>query len=54
MESFDELQLIEDISKGDDNAFDVLFLHYYPRVKGFISGLLQCEEEVKIFRKTYS
>lgn len=47
MESFDELQLIEDISKVDDNAFDVLFLHYYPRVKGFISGLLQCEEEAE-------
>lgn len=35
------------VSRGDVQAFDRLFLHYYPRMKGFISGLLQNEEEAE-------
>lgn len=36
---------IEAVSRGDEQALESLFLHYYPRIKGFISGLLQNEEE---------
>lgn len=38
---------IEAISRGDGKAFESLFLHYFPRVKGFISGILQNEEEAE-------
>ncbi|WP_302609911.1 RNA polymerase sigma-70 factor [uncultured Bacteroides sp.] len=47
MQPFNEKQLLEAISKGDEKAFKVLFLYYYPRVKGFIGGLLQSSEEVE-------
>lgn len=47
MGSFDEKQLLKAISKGDEKAFETLFLYYYPRVKGFISGLLQSQEEAE-------
>lgn len=35
------------VARGDVQAFDRLFLYYYPRIKGFISGLLQNEEEAE-------
>lgn len=38
---------IEAVSKGDEQAFESLFLHYFPRIKGFISGILQNEEEAE-------
>lgn len=38
---------IEAISRGDGKAFESLFLYYFPRVKGFISGILQNEEEAE-------
>lgn len=38
---------IEAISRGDEQAFESLFLHYFPRIKGFINGLLQNEEEAE-------
>ncbi|WP_291594100.1 RNA polymerase sigma-70 factor [Bacteroides sp.] len=45
MEFFDEKKILKAISKGDEKAFEAFFLHYYPRVKGFIYGLLQSQEE---------
>lgn len=38
---------IEAVSRGDEQAFELLFLHYFPRIKGFISGILQNEEEAE-------
>lgn len=35
------------VSKGDEQAFEALFLHYFPRIKGFVSGILQNEEEAE-------
>lgn len=35
------------VSRGDEQAFEMLFAHYFPRVKGFISGILQNEEEAE-------
>lgn len=47
MQPFNEKQLLEAISKGDEKAFETFFLHYYPQVKGFITGLLQSPEEAE-------
>lgn len=47
MQLVNEKQLLEAISKGNEKAFEVLFLHYHPRVKGFICGLLQSSEEAE-------
>lgn len=38
---------IEAVSRGDEQAFESLFLHYFPRIKGFIYGILQNEEEAE-------
>lgn len=38
---------IEAIGRGDEQAFESLFLHYFPRIKGFICGILQDEEEAE-------
>jgi RNA polymerase sigma-70 factor len=38
---------IESVSRGDEQAFESLFLYYFPRIKGFISGILQNEEEAE-------
>lgn len=47
MQPFNEKLLLEAISKGDEKAFEIFFLHYYPQVKGFITGLLQSPEEAE-------
>ena len=47
MDSATEKGYIEAVSKGDEQAFESLFLHYFPRIKGFISGILQNEEEAE-------
>ena len=47
MDSATEKGYIEAISKGDEQAFEALFLHYFPRIKGFISGILQNGEEAE-------
>ena len=47
METFDEKQLLKAISEGDEKAFKTFFLYYYPRIKGFINGLLQSQEEAE-------
>lgn len=38
---------IEALGRGDEQAFESLFLHYFPRIKGFINGILQNEEEAE-------
>ena len=47
METFDEKQLLKAISEGDEKAFKTFFLYYSPRIKGFINGLLQSQEEAE-------
>lgn len=47
MDSVTEKGYIEAVSKGDEQAFEALFLHYFPRIKGFISGILQNGEEAE-------
>lgn len=42
-----EKRYIEAVSRGDEQAFESLFLHYFPRIKGFITGILQNEEEAE-------
>lgn len=42
-----ERKYIDATSKGDEQAFEFLFLHYFPRIKGFINGILQNEEEAE-------
>lgn len=42
-----EKRYIEAIGRDDEQAFESLFLHYFPRIKGFISGILQNEEEAE-------
>lgn len=43
MEFTEEQLLLRALSRGDEKAFEVLFMRYFPRVKRFISGLLQDE-----------
>lgn len=47
MQPINEKQLLEAICEGDEKAFKTFFLYYYPKVKGFISGLLQSQEEAE-------
>ena len=47
METFDEKQLLKAISEGDEKAFKTFFLYYYHRIKGFINGLLQSQEDAE-------
>jgi len=41
MEFTEEQILLRALSRGDEKAFEVLFMRYFPKVKRFISGLLQ-------------
>lgn len=43
MEFTEEYILLRALSRGDEKAFEVLFMRYFPKVKRFISGLLQDE-----------
>lgn len=47
MDSTTEKNHIYALSNGDKQAFEALFLHYYPRIKGFIGGILQNEKEAE-------
>lgn len=57
MEFTEEQILLRALSRGDEKAFEVLFMRYFPRVKRFISGLLQdditAEDFAKIFSSNY-
>ena len=52
METFDEKQLLKAISEGDEKAFKTFFLYYYPRIKGFINGLLQSHAVYRHIERT--
>lgn len=47
MNSTTEREYMDAVSKGNQLAFQSLFLHYFPRVKGFICGILQDEKEAE-------
>lgn len=42
-----EYYYLKRLEKGDRNAFDVIFLHYYPRVKLYLFSFLKDEEIAK-------
>lgn len=42
-----EYYYLKRLEQGDRGAFDVLFLHYYPRVKAFLVSCLKEEETAK-------
>lgn len=42
-----ERYLLDALSKSDKTAFDSLFKHYYPKIKRFLSGFLDTEEEAE-------
>lgn len=39
-----EESYVKALAKGDQKAFDVLFLHYYPKLVNFISGFVKDNE----------
>lgn len=47
MNSTTEREYMDAVSEGNQLAFQSLFLHYFPRVKGFICGILQDEKEAE-------
>lgn len=47
MDSTTERAYLDAISRSDEQAFKSLFLHYFPRIKSFINGILQNEEEAE-------
>lgn len=49
MDSTEEQLLLRALSRGDEKAFEVLFMRYFPRVKRFITGLLQDETTAEDF-----
>lgn len=49
MEFMEEHILLRALSRGDEKAFEVLFMRYFPRVRRFISGLLQDEATAEDF-----
>lgn len=49
MELTEEQLLLMALSHGDAKAFEVLFMRYFPKVKRFISGLLQDETTAEDF-----
>ena len=51
MEFTEEQILLRALSRGDEKAFEVLFMRYFPRVKRFISGLLQDDITAEDFAK---
>lgn len=49
MDFTEEQLLLRALSRGDEKAFEVLFMRYFPRVKRFITGLLQDEATAEDF-----
>lgn len=47
MELIVEQDLLFSLSKGDPRAFEMLFLHHFPRLKRFMFSLLKNEEEAE-------
>jgi RNA polymerase sigma-70 factor (ECF subfamily) len=44
---YNEKQQIKALSEGDVKAFDLLFIHYYPKLKQFILGFIHNELEAE-------
>ncbi|MGM9738321.1 MAG: RNA polymerase sigma factor [Candidatus Cryptobacteroides sp.] len=42
-----EKELLMKLAEGDETAFHRLFEYYYPRVKVFLSRMIECDEDVK-------
>src|SRR5574344_1627373 len=47
MDSSNEEQLVKRLSEGDEKAFRVLFMRYYPKIRCFLNGLLKSETEAE-------
>jgi len=47
MTTVDEQKYLKALARGDAEAFTVLFLHYFPKLKRYISSLLQNESEAE-------
>lgn len=47
MTNFKEEKYLKALSKGEIKAFDMLFLHYHPKLVYFIVGFLKNEEQAK-------
>ncbi len=44
---YPETEYLKKIAQDDSQAFDALFMLYYPKVKNFISGLIKNEEDAR-------
>lgn len=58
-EETNEQLLVEKLSQGNHEAFRLLFMRYYPKVRSFVYGLLKSEEDAEdvtqeIFAKIWS
>lgn len=42
-----ELYLISSVKRGDLNAYERLFMHYYPIVRAFVLGFVKIDEQAK-------
>lgn len=47
LEKNQELEYLEALGQDDRDAFDKLFLHYYPKLKNFLNAMLKDEDEAK-------
>lgn len=47
MKTIDEQKHLKALARGDASAFSALFLQYFPKVKRYISNLLQNESEAE-------
>lgn len=43
--SIDEELLVEELTQGSQKAFQVLFMRYYPKIRGFVYGLVKSEQD---------
>lgn len=47
MMQMSELYLISSVKRGDLNAYERLFMHYYPIVRAFVLGFVKIDEQAK-------
>jgi RNA polymerase sigma-70 factor (ECF subfamily) len=47
LEKIQELKYLKKLGEGDREAFNLLFLHYYPKLKNFLKAMLKDEDEAK-------
>lgn len=58
-DELNEQELLHRLAEGNQEAFRRIFMHYYPKIRGFILGLLKSEEDAEdlaqeIFAKLWS